>query len=266
MNHMTNIKKMLAEGHKADAELALENLLFLGPQNTEALKLKSLLMRQKGDFESEYSLWQKIIEIDREDEDAIAYFRNRFAEEQERFYFIEEIPGQGKRFTLYPRNLINKSLYALLGCSLFLLVPYFLRLVASTEFFLPLLGAAFVIMVVLPWAGIIKEMFSAPKFILINKVGLKIGYGFKVFSYDWSDFKNIYMARGSESGDSQEELHVVMSPNDPKKSRIIIDFNQNTTSLRAKNYFLKELKAHFTEFDACLMSDIEPSSSKNIYL
>lgn len=264
MNHMTNIKKMLAAGNEADAESALENLLFLGPQNTEALKLKSSLLRQKGDFDGEYLLWQKIIEIDREDHDAISYFRNRFAEEQERFYFIEEIPGQGKRFTLYPRALINRSLNALLGCSVFLIVPYLLRILTPGEFFLPILGASFLVMVILPWAAIVKAMFHAPKFILINKKGLRIGCGFKIFDFAWSDFSAVFMARGGETDDRQEELHLVLIPKAQENKYIIIDLNQETSSLRAKNYFLKEFKTHWEEIESCLMKDLKTPARRNL--
>ena len=84
---------MLAENKRDEAMEALENLLYLGPQNIEALSIKAKILRQQGKFEDEYNIWKKIFDIDPENEDA-------------HFYFEKNTQKKKKDFTLqtnYPR-------------------------------------------------------------------------------------------------------------------------------------------------------------------
>ena len=122
MSHVAKIKSMLDQGEVNEAQDALENLLELGPNNVEALKLKAFLYMAQGRFNEEEKVWQKVFEVDQEDPDAIEFLQRKHMEDREHYYFTDILPEGGRRYLAYPRTLVNISLIGLIGCISFLLL------------------------------------------------------------------------------------------------------------------------------------------------
>ncbi|MEZ4743721.1 MAG: tetratricopeptide repeat protein [Bdellovibrionota bacterium] len=154
MKHVKEIREMLDHGQTSEAGEAIDILLELGPHNTEALKLKALIFQQQGRFNREYEIWERVVSIDPEDEDAITYFRLRHIEDREHFYFTDDLPGGGRRFLAYPSALIRATFLALVGCVVFLVFTRFTIHYPGLENPLVLLPV-FVISVLIPWIGTI---------------------------------------------------------------------------------------------------------------
>ena len=77
MMHVKQITEIIDAGGTAEAHLALDQLLALGPKNTAALKLRARLLEMDGRFSEEAQVWDRIGTIDREDEVAVAYLFRR---------------------------------------------------------------------------------------------------------------------------------------------------------------------------------------------
>src|SRR4051812_29827081 len=120
MLHVKQIRAVIEAGEADQAHQALDQLLALGPNNTDALKLRASLLEHEGRFAAEAKIWEKIAVIDREDADAVAFLLRRQLEDREHFYFTDDVPGGGRRFMAYPRRLINHSALGLAGCVGFL--------------------------------------------------------------------------------------------------------------------------------------------------
>ena len=97
MRHVKDIRILFEQGQQDEAFDAIDQLLSLGPNNLDALKLKALILSNRGQYREEAKLWEQIIELDNEDADAIYYFHKRYIEEREKFYFTDEIPTGGRQ-------------------------------------------------------------------------------------------------------------------------------------------------------------------------
>ena len=91
MIHVKQIKTLVDSGQRDEALAAIENLLVLGPSNLEALKIKAFLMESAGKFEEEYKIWQRVLEVDSEDQEAMAYLFRKQMEDREHFHFSEKL-------------------------------------------------------------------------------------------------------------------------------------------------------------------------------
>lgn len=247
---------MIDAGDKASALDALENLLSLGPSNIEALTLKAKLFAQEGRLDDARSVWEKVAEIDPQNEDVIEYFQNLYLEERERFYFTDELPSGGRRFLAHPKALLYAAMFGLLGCTAFLILG---GLTQSYKFMTSpyITISAFVILVVFPWLHILFVYIRSPREVLITPDGIYVTTRLKCYHIQWSELRCIHIAH--DSSHYQDSLSVIFMPKDDKTSMIEIDFSADTSIIKARSYFIKELFVWFNDISYTEKDNIEYS-------
>jgi len=232
------IREMLDRGETTQASDALEQLLALGPKNTEALKLRAAIFEQQGRFADEAKVWEQVIRIDREDADALNYVLRRQIEDREHFYFTDDLPGGGRKFLAYPRSLITLSAAGLLGCLVFLIVSQMAgRVTALSQPFL-LLGL-FVVCVMAPWVAIIVNYFRMMKHVAVAPGGIEIATRFRRMAYAWEELETITLTHSFVGRDGGLALLVV--PRDAAAPVVEINLEASRTSIRARSYLVREV-------------------------
>lgn len=243
MLHVKQIQSLADNGQAEQAYEALDQLLALGPKNIEALKIKASLLAHEGRFAEEGRVWEKVAQIDNEDDDAIQYLLQRQIEERENFYFTDEIPD-GKRFLAYPRKLIKISMIGLAGCLLFLTGT---RLTVS----FPQLSepqvtvGLFALCVISPWVLIIITFFRSLKWVLITHTALTVSTRIKNIEWPWSKVEKLFLAHSYERGVAPLALIIVST--DADDPIIEIDLTRETSSIRARGSLLAELTRQFQQ-------------------
>lgn len=243
MRHVNTIRKLVDEGDADQAHDALDNLLALGPSNLEALKLRADLFRRVGRLSDESKVWLKIIDVDREDADAINYFYQQQLEDREHFYFTEDLPEGGRRYLAYPKSLVNTSVLGLLGCMTFLVVTRFADLypvLADPR----LLLAMFLVLVASPWIGIIVTFLRAIRYVSISEQGLELASRFRIFRYEWKNLEHLTLAHSANPHDSS--LSLVIVPKDANGTVIYLDVGDSSSAIRARTYLIREI-AHLSQ-------------------
>ena len=246
MLHVKQITEIVDAGQTDEAHEALDELLALGPHNTEALKLKARLFAYEGRFGLEHRTWDRIASIDPEDEDAVLQLWNRQVEEREHFYFTDDLPGGGRRFMAYPRRLVMMSVLGLSGCLAFLLVTRF----AGAY---PVLGeplamlSLFAFFVLSPWIGIIWSYFRSIRSVLLSREGIVVTTRIKDHSYSWGDLDKICMARSVDA--KRAWLSLVVIPKAEGSPVVEIDMRDGSSAIRARSFLIREIGRLFKEPD-----------------
>ena len=244
---------MVEEGSHEDAHEALDRLLSLGPGNLEALKLKCFLYSVEGRFYEESRVWERVLDQDYEDLDALYFFQRRHLEEKESFYFTDRLPSGGRRFLAHPRALINASLGGLLGCTLFLVVSSY----AQKYYILssPLVSfSSFFLFVVVPWFFIILTWFRSLREILITSESILFNTRIKCHDVKWRDVESVYLAHVHVAG--EQKLSLIILPRDPALSVYELDLSRDTSAVRARALFIEEINRLFREPVYVSRSDI----------
>ena len=203
MQHVPEITHIIDTGNFNKAHEALDKLLEMGPKNVEALKLKCLLLAHQGRFTEEARLWEKIIDIDPEDEEAITHFQRRYFDERESFYFTDLLADGGRRFVSHPRALITASFMGLFGCILFLILP---SLVRSYNFLAnPTISiSCFAVLVAMPWLLIIYTYLTGLREIVLTSEGIALSTRLRSISMKWLEVEDLVVDRHAELGIEQE--------------------------------------------------------------
>lgn len=245
---------MVEEGQHSEAIEAVDNLLELGPSNIEALKIKANLLGSEGKFQEECSLWHKIIEIDKEDFDAIYYFHRFHMEERENFYFTDELPMGGKRFLAHPKAMIQASLFGLVGCGVFLGLSGLAQtypVVSSPLVTLP----AFGLLVIIPWVMIVLSYFRTLREVVITPEGFFVSTRIKSYGIEWQDLKSIQVAHNPDK--QKNSLTLILTPKDSGKQSICLDIAIESTVIRARSFLIRDIKRFFTQVDYCPFDQIQ---------
>jgi tetratricopeptide (TPR) repeat protein len=244
MKHVAQIRELIEVGKYAEASSFLEGLLDLGPKNTEALKLKAMLLRREGRYREEAEVWEKIAQVDREDQDAVEYYLERQTEDREYFYFTDDIMGVGRRFLAYPTHLIMRSAHGLVGCLVFLIFSkigtQYPVLQQPTYLFL-----GFGLCVVWPWIRIISAYMRALKSITLTKRGIIVDARFRRVSRNWDEVSEIVMAYHED--EKNYSLSLVFIPKDHTSAWFEISLDDKQSSIRARRYFLRDVASVFKE-------------------
>ncbi len=244
MLHVKQIREIVDQGQSDEAHAALDQLLALGPNNTEALKLRARLLEAEGRFHEEARIWDRIAQVDREDPDAVAFLMRRQLEDREHFYFTDDVPGGGRRFLAYPRALINNSAMGLIGCIAFLLstrlTPRF-PVLADPVAMLSLFG----FFVMLPWLSIVWVYFRSIRSLTVSQTGVSVSTRVKTRVLAWGEIDKVYLARTfSPKGTG---LTLVFLPKGQEVKPIEIDLNHGSSCIRARSYLVREISRHFQE-------------------
>lgn len=238
MMHVKQIKTIVDTGKNDEAHAALDQLLALGPSNTEALKLRARLYEYEGRFSDEARTWDRIATIDREDQDAVNFLMRKQIEDREHFYFTDDIPGGGRRFVAYPRSLINMSALGLAGCVAFLLSSRLsLRFPVLADPVVML--SCFALLVIVPWISIAMTYFTALRHVSLAADGVTIATRLKAASLKWEDLDKVCVARSMNPDGNR--LSLVLIPKDRAQPPVEVDLHQKSTPIRARSYLVKEL-------------------------
>ena len=240
MKHVTAIETLIDDGEFSEAEQALDNLLALGPNNVEALKLLASLQAHKGKFADEEKTWQRLWSIDREDEDVVEYFYQAQIEDKEHFYFTDLLPTGGRRFIAYPRSLINASLFGLLGCIVFLIASHqnFKETILGQDYVTLTL---FSLLVIMPWIWIIATWTRALKAVEIDAHSFCIVTRLRTYKIDWKDIKDIYLAHSNQNHGHGSGLRLIFIAKDHQTPVLSIDLSESRSSIRARKFLINEI-------------------------
>lgn len=239
MRHMSSIRKMVDEGQIEEASHALTNLLEIGPNNLEALKLKAELLEAEGRFKEEEQLWRKIIALEPEDNDGLMYLERKLIEDRELYYFTDDLPGGGRRFEAYPRNLITMALIGLICCTAFLTLSRLgeaFPMVKQPIVFL----SAFFFLVLMPWLVLVYNYFRSLKTITVHKSGIVLSTRLRQFTFNWNELRGIAVAHHHDA--SKPSLELLLIPENSEREKISVNLELDTTHIRARSYFLEELE------------------------
>ena len=245
MMHVKQIRDIVDAGRNGEAHDALDQLLALGPNNLEALKLRARLHEFEGRFGDESKVWDRILSVDAENQDATQYLLRRQLEDREHFYFTDDLPGGGRKFMAYPSNLVNTSALGLLGCIAFLLATRLsgrFPILAEPTILLAMFGG----LVLLPWITIVVAYLSSIKSVSVSGEGVTIATRLKQFVYDWNDLEKICLAHGLHAN-GQARLSLVFMSKDQSAQSIEIDLNHASTAIRARSYLVREISRSFAE-------------------
>lgn len=236
------VKALVNRGRFAQAHLAIDRLLALGPNNLAMLKLKGMVLAHEGRFEEEIKVWQQILELYDEDFDALNYFQQLDYEERLNFYFSDYLPNGGRRFIAQPQAVINASVLGVAGCLLFMLVhswSLYYRLLAT-----PLVSIAiFTVLVVLPWLGILVIYLRSLREITLTREGIRFVTKLKRITLRWEEISSIYLAHSVSSYTSS--LTMILQPKKAGLGLVEIDLNEESSPIRARSFFVREVLRHF---------------------
>jgi hypothetical protein len=238
------IREIIDKGGDGEAHEALDQLLALGPQNTEALKLRASLYEHEGRFAEEGRTWDRIAVIDREDPDAVSYLLRRQVEDREHFYFTDDVPGGGRRFMAYPRALVNNSAIGLVGCIAFLLSTRLTPAMPMLAEPAMMLGL-FTLFVMVPWLAILVVYFRCIRSVTLSTHGITVATRIRKHAFRWGELEKVCMARAF--GRKGPTLSLVLVPKDKATTTVEIDLNHGSTAIRARSYLVREITRLFSE-------------------
>lgn len=259
MKHVNAIRKDIENGQTAEAYEALDNLLHLGPSNVAALKLKALLFNAEGRFRDEARVWNQIIEIDSEDEDAILYYQGQQLEDRELFYFTEDLPGGGRRYLAYPRAVFTTTIFALLGSLSFWFIQAKV-LELPKEWQISAIYTAFMITVVTPVLFWLFHFLKALKYIDLTETGLTIRSQIKSIQIPWNDVEHACLRYGKDPNNPDLRLSII--PRTEGTPHILIDMNDHSSSVRARSYLLTEIERYLETFHNICETDMPTNDRK----
>lgn len=259
MKHVNAIRKDIESGSTVEAHDALDNLLALGPNNTEALKLRALLLHAEGRFRDEAKVWENIIDIDNEDEDAISYYQNQQLEDRELFYFTEDLPHGGRRYLAYPRAVLTTTMFAFMGSMSFWFIQAKVELLPKAQQ-LPVIYTAFVFTVLIPMVVWLYQFFKALKYIDITEKGLTIRTQLRSVEVEWGDVVHACLRFNPDPNTPDLNLSIIQK--DKEKPHIIVDMNESSSSVRARTYLLAEIERHVENFGNVSEEDMPESGAK----
>lgn len=245
MLHVKKIREIVDEGQSEKAHSALDQLLALGPNNLEGLKLRAHLYAFEGRFAEEAQIWDKVATIDREDPDAINFLLQRQMEDREHFYFTDDVPGGGRRFSAHPKRLMHASALGFVGCLAFLLIT---RLAVDIPIFAEaevVLGF-FAVLVMVPWVLIVVTYLSSIRSVTVSSHGISVHTRLRRQELAWSEVDKVCMARAWRKN-AHDLLSLVVLPRDSQKSPLEIDLNLHTSPIRARSYLVREVARAFAE-------------------
>ena len=250
MQHVKQIREIALRGETNAAHDALDNLLALGPKNTEALKLRASLYEREGRFGEELQIWNKIMLVDQEDPDLLSYVLKRQTEEREHFYFTDDLQEGGRRFRAYPRSLVRMAVMGFTGCIGFLLasrimpsLPVLNQMDQASQA-MAMLGL-FLVMVMGPWIGIMYIFINMLMSLTVNRTGIEFKTSMRRISMPWPTIDQVILLH--DLSGEEARLSLMFVPKDKVLPIVEIDLGQDSTCIRARSYLINEISRSFHE-------------------
>lgn len=242
--NVARIQTKAESGDITGAHEALDALLEMGPRNLEGLKLRARLHGLAGRFGEEAQAWERIAEISRDDEDLLDYLVRRQVEDREHFYFTDALPGGGKRFLAFPRRMVAAATMGLVGCLVFLMLARLGQ--RFTIFTHPVVMlASFFGMVLAPWLAIMWTYARSIRHIVVAMDGVEIATRFKLHKLPRNEIDKVFMAYDDRK--NTWKLSMIILSKELTLPSIEIDFNESSTPIRARLYFMKEISRYYGE-------------------
>jgi hypothetical protein len=238
MKNVAEIINIAEAGDLSGAHQALDGLLSMGPNNIEALKLRARLFEVSGQFQQEAKIWEQVAKIDRDDTDLSDYINRRQTEDRENFYFTDTLPGGGKRFMAFPRRMVRAASIGLIGCLLFLGMARLASIYPLLNHPVVMLGS-FAALVIAPWISILISYTRSLRYINVTKDGMEIATRFRTHRLPWSNVEHVYLAQDDRH--ETYRLSLVVIPRDTSHHYFEMEFNENTTPIRARSYLVREI-------------------------
>ena len=242
MIHVKQIKEMVHQGQDHQAMEAVDNLLSLGPHNLEALKIKADLYEQAGQFEEEADTWNKVLEIDQEDYDAMSYVYRRQLEERENYHFTDSLKNGGKRFSAYPKGLISGSIFLMFGITLFLVLA---RL--STVYVIlqgPIFATACIVICLFgPIFYFIWHLLFSLSYLEVDSAGILVATRIKKRQYSWEQIDELALFK-FQSPDLSRSLHLKLTSKDVKQPGFHLNLDTHEATIKARIYLIREIKKY----------------------
>lgn len=261
MKNVAEIQTIAESGDLSSAHTALDALLAMGPRNIEALKLRARLYEVSGRFQLEAKVWDQISRIDRDDDDLTQYIIRRQSEDRENFYFTDSLPGGGKRFIAFPRKVVRSAMIGLMGCMMFMVLARLSPTYPTLNHPL-IMVSSFAFFVIAPWIGILTSYVRSLRHVSVTKSGIEIVTPFRKHSLAWSDVDQVYLAQDDRHDTFRLSLLVVSR--EPSIPTLELDFNENTTPIRARSYFVKEIMNAWGEPNYISRKSVDISGRKTI--
>jgi tetratricopeptide (TPR) repeat protein len=246
MKHVAAIRQQIESGQTDDALSALDNLLALGPSNTSALKLQASIFHSQGRFVDEHKIWQRVLQIDRQDEDAISYFLRQQQEDREHFYFTDDLPDGGRRFIVYPKSLVNTSAIGLMGCLAFLIVSRLADAIPALHNDTFVL-ALFFMLVIAPWIGIVSSYLTSLRHIDVTPTHIEVNTRVRKHRYPWHQIASIQISMLNPLDEST--LQMALRSKQADDVELCIDLSERGSAIRARSYFVRDVLKHFPDIE-----------------
>ncbi len=243
MRHVKQIEELLENGQPVEAGTALEDLLELGSQNTSALKLKAHLHGAKGEFDQELEAWKRVHELDPADIEARAALETYIREQQETLFFADELENGDRRFVPFPYGSIRATSTGLVGCCIFLVS---LQLMQSYQIkpTLEVIGAGFLLFVLVPWFWILYQFIVSPTSILLSKESIEVKTRFRRHRLNWDEVQNTFLGWDAQSADDAW-LCLWVIPRDKAKRGIELNLSPGESVIKPKRYFLQGINSFY---------------------
>jgi hypothetical protein len=261
MKNVAEIQSIAESGDLSAAHEALDGLLEMGPRNVEALKLRARLFEVAGRFQQEAKIWDQIAKVDRDDSDLAEYIARRQQEDRENFYFTDALPGGGKRFIAFPRRMVRAAGLGLIGCVMFLVLARLASVwtILNHPF---IMLSSFALFVISPWFAIMASYLKSLRYISVTKEGLEIATRFRTHKLPWSQVENVVLAQDDRH--DTYKLSLIVLGKQSESMNFELDFNEGTTPIRARSYFVREIMHTWGEPSYAARRTIDTGSRSTI--
>jgi tetratricopeptide (TPR) repeat protein len=244
MKNVAEIQNIAEAGDLSQAHSALDALLSMGPRNIEALKLRARLYEVAGRFQMESKIWDQISKIDQDDNDLLQYISRKQAEDRENFYFTDSLPGGGKRFIAFQRKFIRSVAVGLTGCIVFMILARLAHKFPALND-PSIITTSFTLFVVAPCIGFILSYIKGLRHVSVTKHGIELVTLFRSHRLAWNEVEQVYLAQD----DRQDifKLTLLVLTKDSDRPNLEMDFDEHTTPIRARSYFVREIISSWGE-------------------
>jgi len=236
---MKDAKELYMHGDSKSALQIVEDLLALSPKNTEALRLKSLILDSQGRFDDSLHILQKIANYSQiDDEDAILNLNKRIDEDRDSLIY-SRFSEEGRWYFSFSPIQIFIAVFGLAGCVLFLVSsPLYFH---KSDAFL-FLGLSFFVLVLLPWLTLFILNFKGVKKVLVGLSGLAVYHGFSKTEAKWSDISQSVI----EYDHDLNKHHLRLLLYSKESGEVLFDFNisDKKSDVFARRHFVKSVVSY----------------------
>ncbi len=236
---MKDAKQLYMNGDSQGALEVVESLLALSPKNTEALKLKALILDSRGKFDESLKLLQKVANYSQiDDEDALLNLNSRLDEDRDALIY-SRFTEEGRWYFSFSPVQLFIAVFGLAGCVLFLISsPLYFHKPGSFLF----LGISFFVLVLFPWLSLFILHFQGVKKVLVSLEGIAVFHGFSKTFAKWNEIGQAVIEYDPNTSKNYLHLHLYSKDN----PEVLFDFNisHKKSDVFARRHFVKSISSY----------------------